>query len=697
MPSYRMQISLSGVASFKKEYRPVEGDGGIRSGKKLASISDFNGELPLDQWIGVKFVVAELSNEEMKLELYMDLSGGGDASAQNWTLIHSYIDSPGAWKAEADSFPQDTCASSLENGAVFTGRKMYGILDNVGNTTTRVMWRSVSIRSISSATMESACTGVAPAMSPVTIPPSMYSSDTPSTISESSTKPTASPVSTSPQSATETNSPSSAPIKSYTIVGGMLNFKLPTMGRLLDGDEAVEIEATIEDFLQSRLKKYDFENTTIEFSRYDATIVKQTLVADNDTEPVRRLEYASLVIDATVTARLTPAEIAGDFPFQRVIHDIISLESSVFYASDVFEDILSPEKSLEYVNLESRGDGNNKTLAVGSSIAGFVMLLVLVVAFFVIRRRHEADEEGSEEEPPQVCTFGQLELQEGDCDMSSLDDSLLVDKYPNNVPHLPGGSLPSTSNVGTAEELDRQQLDAWSLDDSYPLKQNEDQPNIARAMSHTQTVCDSDENTTTSSFKAELKQDTFIPCDEENANKVQPNHDVQSIQSEEADLQRLYGKAMGDESVDTKDDADLVDTSVEEDVQAPTPKGLKLFSCFADNTFEEPTLTTQKLLGRNYRSDATPKASNVTGNVYEVRARPGPLGILIDSSKDGPVVHEVKGKFLIVFLCLLRLFVFFSSCCGYPRTLTIAILFIPFHFSQRVPLFFTWLTRETSF
>jgi hypothetical protein len=73
----------------------------------------------------------------------------------------------------------------------------------------------------------------------------------------------------------------------------------------------------------------------------------------------------------------------------------------------------------------------------------------------------------------------------------------------------------------------------------------------------------------------------------------------------------------------------------------PASKGLNWFSCFADNTFEDnPTLTTQK----TYRSDNTPKANNITRarRIYEVRAPPGPLGIVIDRSNDGPFVHDIK-------------------------------------------------------
>jgi len=459
-------------------------------------------------------------------------------------------------------------------------------------------------------------------------------------------------------------------------VRGVLNFKLE-MTQLLD-DEIGTFEATLSDFLQARVS-WD----GIEFSEFNATIISQTLVVNADpitsknrTEPVRTrsLEETSLVIAASVSA-IASSSSSSSFPFQNMIHRVLSENSNMFYdtlfSSDAFSDLGSQEGLPRYVDVDLEGGGNNRSLALGSSIAGIIIFLSLAVAFFVIRRNNARQAEEEDCDAP-VCDVGQLD--EGGCDMSSLDDSLLVDKYPNNVPHFPNDSLPSTSNDDAAKssaKSDQQSYD-WSLDDAFPLKRNEDKAKNVHVMprpgdSLTSTCNDggvtledvfplkrnedtmmppqmSDESTASPSIKADLKQDAFIPY----------HDDEQSMQSEEADgLKRLYEKAMVDESmggVDTKEDSELVNNCIEEEVQDPTPtsaRGLKMFSCFADNTFDEQTLTTKRLLGKNYRSNATPKTSNTTrlkirGNEYEVRAPPGPLGILIDSSKDGPIVHEVK-------------------------------------------------------
>ena len=67
---------------------------------------------------------------------------------QNWTLVHSHIDLVNSWKVSEGSLPQDDSTSSLEDGIVFTGLRVYGLLENVDNSGTKVAWQNVSIRSI---------------------------------------------------------------------------------------------------------------------------------------------------------------------------------------------------------------------------------------------------------------------------------------------------------------------------------------------------------------------------------------------------------------------------------------------------------------------------------------------------------------------------------------------------------------------
>ena len=83
-PSYLMQINrLSGVASFQKEFHPDDGEAGwIRSSKVTNTIAVFTDELPIERWIGVKFIIRNLGESSILLELYIDLGGGGDGDVQ---------------------------------------------------------------------------------------------------------------------------------------------------------------------------------------------------------------------------------------------------------------------------------------------------------------------------------------------------------------------------------------------------------------------------------------------------------------------------------------------------------------------------------------------------------------------------------------------------------------------------------------
>ena len=68
----------------------------------------------------------------------MDVGDGDDMMEQNGTLVHFHIHLINSCKASGGSLPQDACTSSLEDGAVFTGRRVYGLLENVGNSETKV-------------------------------------------------------------------------------------------------------------------------------------------------------------------------------------------------------------------------------------------------------------------------------------------------------------------------------------------------------------------------------------------------------------------------------------------------------------------------------------------------------------------------------------------------------------------------------
>lgn len=91
---------------------------------------------------------------------------------------------------------------------------------------------------------------------------------------------------------------------------------------------------------------------------------------------------------------------------------MLSRNSEAFY-DDLFDDEVFktqfPSQSLETVDLQGKDGANKKkTLALGTSIVGIVMLLSLIAGFFVMRRRqdsHPLEGVGDEEAPPAVCSL----------------------------------------------------------------------------------------------------------------------------------------------------------------------------------------------------------------------------------------------------------------------------------------------------
>ena len=106
---------------------------------------------------------------------------------------------------------------------------------------------------------------------------------------------------------------------------------------------------------------------------------------------------------------------------------MLSRNSEAFY-DDLFDDEVFktqfPSQSLETVDLQGKDGANKKkTLALGTSIAGIVMLLSLIAGFFIMRRRqdrHQLEGVGDEEAPPAVCSL------EGGCGGECCAFNLLV-------------------------------------------------------------------------------------------------------------------------------------------------------------------------------------------------------------------------------------------------------------------------------
>jgi len=123
--------------------------GVVYSASKRVQIPEFRSTgLPLHKWIGMKFVVFT-TGASVHLEVYLDLEEGKCGGA--WKLVHSFVDSPGAWPA-TKTVPADCKHASppVRDGDVIWGRRKYCFLRADGSDATEVQWSKASIRQISS-------------------------------------------------------------------------------------------------------------------------------------------------------------------------------------------------------------------------------------------------------------------------------------------------------------------------------------------------------------------------------------------------------------------------------------------------------------------------------------------------------------------------------------------------------------------
>jgi hypothetical protein len=352
---------------------------------------------------------------------------------------------------------------------------------------------------------------------------------------------------------------------------------------LLSESQVAAFEATVEAFLRREMLLF---NATVTFSNFNSTVVTQQFLReqpDSPSEPirVRGLDETSLIIVANVIALASPAEAAIDFPFQTIIHGILLQNRDEFY--DTLFSSGEFEIPQEPVHVSVRGGGGNNEstgMIIGGSIAGIGMLISSVVAFIVIKQRHRSqkDDEGAD------CVAPQIEM--GETPIAHFDES-----------SLPGGdSSPSAPNIAIKSVI---ALDEWSVCDEDVMHSSYLTPHYP--------MPDSDASSTASTFA--LPKDMYTMND----SMLQSAQEEQNIQSQPNVFTRLFD-------------------STEPDISGPgknSPRGLKLFGYF---------VTPGKLFGRNKATDTTRK---ISGNVYQVWAPPGPLGIVIASSKDGPIICKV--------------------------------------------------------
>jgi len=150
--SYSATISReTGEAILEKTYW-AQSWRSVKATPIVAQIEEFNGGLPLNTWVGMKFITNVISDDEVKLELYIDITkgqGGGE-----WKLVLEVEDKQGAWSADTKSrmypyFSKTRC--NTNDGQPFVNPASYCFLSVYGNTDTRVQWKDVSVRNISPA------------------------------------------------------------------------------------------------------------------------------------------------------------------------------------------------------------------------------------------------------------------------------------------------------------------------------------------------------------------------------------------------------------------------------------------------------------------------------------------------------------------------------------------------------------------
>ncbi len=129
---YGAKFNWDGRAQFEKECSHANG-----SNKQIGTVYPFNGKMPLNVWIGMKFVIYSNLDNTVVLELYLDMTDG--LNGGNWQLVSRFIDFDG-WSG--------TC---LACSAFLTGKILgpnYSIYLRTDGNALQVM-KKLSVREIS--------------------------------------------------------------------------------------------------------------------------------------------------------------------------------------------------------------------------------------------------------------------------------------------------------------------------------------------------------------------------------------------------------------------------------------------------------------------------------------------------------------------------------------------------------------------
>ena len=392
-------------------------------------------------------------------------------------------------------------------------------------------------------------------------------------------------------------STTSAPIEivesQNVTMSGVLTFELP-INQTLGLNHVAAIESSLQVFLRRKLVIY---SSLVTFRGFDVAVLPPpNRLEEVSLSSVTRLEeVSSSSVTATVLAFATLAEPSINFQFQEVIEELMLTEHEEFfdilYSTNAFEDTEN-----EYIML--RGDGSqSKSWIIGPSIAGIAVFIFLVGAIIVIRQRQvkmKADEETRH--PDSIITFRNTFDDDGSFPNYIHDSALEVPAQAADVESLTEDPYPYIDH--NIEPKTSTTLDDWSLGEDVE-------------MNSPQLMSNSLMNTSITDSEASFNRDIY---------DCAVLHSLQEEQQAPRNsFTRLYesnGTATPSSTPSSArpssiNSAILNETSTPKLNVASKPKGFSFFLSSPEKT------------------------------VYEVRAPPGPLGIVVDSSKDGPIICKM--------------------------------------------------------
>ena len=406
-------------------------------------------------------------------------------------------------------------------------------------------------------------------------------------------------ISSFPSSNSLTLLPTPVESQNVTMVG-VLTFELP-INQTLGLNHVVAIESSLQVFLRRKLVIY---NSLVAFRGFEVSVLAPPrLLEEASFSSVTRLEEVlSSSVTATVLAFATLAEPSINFQFQEVIEELMLTEHDEFfdilYSTNAFAD-----KEKEYIML--RGDGSNsKSSIIGASIAGIAVFIFLVGAIVVIRQRQvkmKADEEVRH--PDSIITFRNTFDDDGSFPNYIHESALEIPTQAADVESLTEDLYPYIDH--NIEPKTQTTLDDWSLGEDVEM-------NSPQLMTNSLLI-DSEMNTSITDSEASFNRDIY-DCAV-----------LHSLQEEQQATRNSFTRLY--ESTGTETPSSTPSSGV------ARPSSI--------NTTTSNETSTPKLNVASKPKGFSFFLSSPEKTVYEVRAPPGPLGIVVDSSKDGPIICKM--------------------------------------------------------